>query len=89
MLAFVAEYLVKTGKISAQNCPVIKGNSKQYLLRTEPIHRGPQEIYGQARNRERVMGAYLISGLKYKDAQENIGSSKNSASIPPPSTSRR
>ena len=39
MLAFVAEYLVKTGKISAQNCPVIKGNSKHYLLHTEPIHR--------------------------------------------------
>ena len=38
MLAFVAEYLVKTGKISP----------------------GPQGIYGQARNRERVMGTYLF-----------------------------
>ena len=44
MLAFVAEYLVKTGKISAQNCPIIKGNSKQYLLHTEPIHRDLKEF---------------------------------------------
>ena len=38
LLKSVAEHLIETGKISAQNCPVHKTGSKLYLVHTEPIH---------------------------------------------------
>ena len=37
LLASVAEHLIETKKISAQNCPVHKAG-KRYLVHTEPIH---------------------------------------------------
>ena len=58
LFASVAEYLVKTGKISAQNCPVIKGNSKLYLLHTEPIHRDLKEFMAK---REIGNGLWLLT----------------------------
>ena len=41
LLGSVAENLVEIGKLSALDCPVIKGRSKLYLLHTESIHPGP------------------------------------------------
>ena len=41
LLGSVAENLVEIGKLSALDCPVIKGRSKLYLLHTESIHLGP------------------------------------------------
>ena len=77
MLAFVAEYLVKTGKISAQNCPVIKENSKLYLLHTEPIHRNLKEFMAK---REIGNGLWVLTDFSadkmYKNAcwlLENFG----------------
>ena len=35
----VAEYLIETGKISAQDCPIGPDNSVIYFLHTEPHHR--------------------------------------------------
>ncbi len=68
MLAFVAEYLVKTGKISAQNCPVIKGNSKLYLLHTEPIHRDLKEFMAK---REIGNGLWLLTYFSADKMHEN------------------
>ncbi len=68
MLAFVAEYLVKTGKISAQNCPVIKGNSKQYLLHTEPIHRDLKEFMAK---REIGNGLWVLTYFSANKQHEN------------------
>ena len=68
MLAFVAEYLVKTGKISAQNCPVIKGNSKQYLLHTEPIHRNLKEFEAK---REIGNGLWVLTFFSADKMHEN------------------
>ena len=48
----VAEYLIETGRISAEDCPVRKGNSRRYILHTEPVHlngkkfRRPRAING-------------------------------------------
>ena len=41
LLESVAENLVEIGKLSALDCPVIKGRSKLYLLHTESIHPDP------------------------------------------------
>ena len=68
MLSFVAEYLVKTGKISAQNCPVIKGNSKQYLLHTEPIHRDLKEFMAK---REIGNGLWVLTYFSADKMHEN------------------
>ena len=68
MLAFVAEYLVKTGKISAQNCPVIKGNSKQNLLHTEPIHRDLKEFMSK---REIGNGLWVLTYFSPNKIHEN------------------
>ena len=68
MLAFVAEYLVKTGKISAQNCPVIKENSKQYLLHTEPIHRDLKEFMAK---REIGNGLWVLTYFSANKIHEN------------------
>lgn len=38
MLKSIAQYLVETGQISAQNCPVHKERKKRYLVHTQPIH---------------------------------------------------
>ena len=68
LLAFVAEYLVKTGKISAQNCPVIKENSKQYLLHTEPIHRDLKEFMAK---REIGNGLWVLTYFSADKMHEN------------------
>ena len=68
MLAFVAEYLVKTGKISAQNCPVIKENSKLYLLHTEPIHRNLKEFMAK---REIGNGLWVLTDFSADKMHEN------------------
>ena len=68
MLAFVAEYLVKTGKILAQNCPVIKGNSKLYLLHTEPIHRNLKEFRAK---REIGNGLWVLTDFSADKMHEN------------------
>ncbi len=68
MLAFVAEYLVKMGKISAQNCPVIKGNSKLYLLHTEPIHRHLKEFMAK---REIGNGLWVLTDFSANKMHEN------------------
>ena len=44
LFAIVAEYLVKTGKISAQNCPVSKEGSERCFLNTEPKHPNGKEF---------------------------------------------
>ena len=41
LLESAAKHLVEIGKLSALNCPVIKGRSTLYLLHTEPIHPHP------------------------------------------------
>ena len=68
LFASVAEYLVKTGKISAQNCPVIKGNSKLYLLHTEPIHRDLKEFMAK---REIGNGLWLLTYFGPNKMHEN------------------
>ena len=41
LLESAAKHLVEIGKLSALDCPVIKGRSTLYLLHTEPIHPHP------------------------------------------------
>ena len=68
LFAFVAEYLVKTGKISARNCPVIKGKSKRHLLHTEPIHpNGRKFLY----KREIGNGLWLFTQFSPDKLHEN------------------
>ena len=38
LLAGVAQYLVETNRISAEDCPVHKTGLRRYLVHTEPIH---------------------------------------------------
>ena len=68
LFAFVAEYLVKTGKISARNCPVIKGKSKRHLLHTKPIHpNGRKFLY----KREIGNGLWLFTQFSPDKLHEN------------------
>ena len=68
MFAFVAEYLVKTGKISVRNCPVSKGKSKRYLLHTEPIHPDGKEFLFK---REIGNGLWLFTQFDRNKTHEN------------------
>ena len=43
LLESVAEYLIKTKKISDQNCPVIMGNAKDPLLNTDKIRKSEED----------------------------------------------
>ena len=47
MLKSIAQYLVETGQISAQNCPVHKERKKRYLVHTQPIHGTGCEFAGK------------------------------------------
>ena len=68
LFAFVAEYLVKTGKISVRNCPVSKGKSKRYLLHTEPIHPNGKEFLFK---REIGDGLWLFTQFDRDKTHEN------------------
>ena len=68
LFASVAEHLVKMGKISARDCPVIKGNSTRYLLHTEPIHPNGKQFLVK---REIGNGLWLFTQFSPDKMHEN------------------
>ena len=47
LLENAVKHLVEIGKLSVQDCPVIKGKSKLYLLHTKSIHPNGNEFVGK------------------------------------------
>ena len=66
LLASVAEHLIETKKISAQNCPVHKAG-KRYLVHTEPIHATGREFDGK----REIGDLWLHTNYKATDIYEN------------------
>lgn len=64
----VASYLVKTGKISKDNCPISKKEgAKTYLLNTEPYDRDGAEFY----LKKEIEGLWLFTNFSAPNAQKN------------------
>ena len=67
LLVSVAEHLIETKKISAQNCPVYKERSKRYLVHTEPIHATSREFD----NKRKIGDLWLHTNHRATDSYKN------------------
>lgn len=64
LLRNVAQYLVETGQISAQDCPVHKERRKQYLVHTKPIHGTGREFVSEKKIGELWLETFSGSSIE-------------------------
>ena len=67
LLESAAEYLVEIGKLSALDCPVIKGRSKLFLLHTKSIHPNDNEFV----NKRKIGKLWLNTHFNSTDTWKN------------------
>ena len=76
LLESAAEYLVEIGKLSALDCPVIKGRSKLFLLHTKSIHPNDNEFVNKRKIGKLWLNTHFNSTDTWKNAcwlLENFG----------------